>query len=276
MVTTETLKWTHLGAMLLHLAQGAGGEAVVNTIYKDQGFFVPINTVWVPPNRFLDNTLPSFQLTQLVPVFSFLSSLNHAWAFFDTKRYNSYVAAGYNPVRWAEYGVSAGLMNIVIASLSGWTDVKGYAFLVAANIALQYTGYSVEQDTARFLRGSDSTFYAKKPFDLFQKSALRWSAVKQQVIGFAIFVAIMIPIWTAFFTAVSSEDPSTDDSAPNFVWAIIFILTAFYLSFGIVSVAYTLQWKNPSFRTIELAYLILSFTSKTFLANMTLFGAATR
>lgn len=276
-VTTETLKWTHLGAMLLHLAQGAGGEAVINTVYKDQGYFVPTNTVWVPPNRFLGNTLSSFQLTQLVPVFSFLSSLNHAWAFFDTKRYNSYVAAGYNPVRWAEYGLSAGLMNIVIASLSGWTDVKGYAFLAAANMALQYTGYSVEQDTARFLRGSESIFRKDtRPFDLFQKSALRWSAIKQQVIGFAIFAAIMVPIWTAFFTAVASEDPTTDDSAPSFVWAIIFILTAFYLSFGIVSLAYTLQWKNPSFRTIELAYLILSFTSKTFLANMTLFGAASR
>lgn len=262
-MSDTTLKWLHFGAMLLHLGQGSAGEAVVNTVYKDQGFFTPTNTVMVPPDKIYPNTLPKFQLTQLVPIFSFMSAVNHGWAFADFKRYLTYVDKGYNPVRWAEYGLSAGLMNVIIASLSGWTDVKGYTFLVLANMGMQYSGYSIEEETGKFLRTTNPVEYRN----------LRKSAIKQQVMGFMFFASIMAPIWTAFFTSVNTSDED-EDSAPVFVWAIIFIISAFYLSFGLVSLAYTLQWKKPSFRTIELAYLVLSFTSKTFLANMTLFGAA--
>lgn len=257
-MTDTTLKWTHFGAMLLHLAQGVGGEAVVNTVFQDKGFFPTTNSVAYPPDQLVTNQLGDLQVTQLVPVFSLLSSVNHAWAFFDQARYTNYVQKGYNPVRWAEYSISAGLMNVVLAALCGWTDVKAYTFLAVANMAMQMTGFSIEQDTAEYLR-------TRNP-------AMRRSAIKQQVTGFLVFAAILIPIWVAFFTSLSDSS----DDVPTFVWAIIFILSAFYLSFGLVSLAYTLQWRKPSFRTIELAYLVLSFTSKTFLANMTLFGAANR
>ena len=248
--------------------------------FKDKSIFSATNPVATRPGEIgLDaklrtNHIGSFQLNHLVPVFSFLSAVNHGWAFFDNKRYMQYVEAGYNPVRWAEFAVSAGIMNVVIGALSGLNDVKGWSYLLLSNAALQATGYAIERDTATSLNSLSRVHR--------RDSAL--AAQRLQVIGFLIFVSILAPIWTAFFTSiVQAPDP---DDIPSFVWAIVFILTALYLTFGLVSLAYSraalaekgapngwLAFRQSNFRKIEVMYIILSFTSKTFLANMTLLGA---
>ncbi len=269
MISRSSLKALHGTAALFHLAQFGYAEALVNTKFKDRQGSNLVNVVGSEPGStegpLSVKNIGSYDLAQLVPLFSLLSTANHAWSFFDFERYMDYVDnKGYNPVRWAEYSVSASLMVYVVASLSGAIDVKTLSFLVLSNVALQFSGYSIEKDV-----GTANHSGSRLPMG---------SAVRQEIVGFLIFLAQLVPIWTAFFTSVSAED----SEAPSFVWAIVFIITALFLSFGIVSVVYLLKVRRSfkserfdlaSFRTIELAYLVLSFVSKTFLMNMVLFGS---
>lgn len=278
-VSDYTLRALHIGASVAHLVQFGYGEALVNSIYKDRGFFTLANPVATPPGSATSvetNPIATYQLTQLVPIFSLLSTMNHAWSAIDFKNYLSFVDRGYNPVRWSEYAISAGLMNWVVAQLSGVNDIKTLLFLVSANAALQFTGYSIEKDTGRSLQ-SRNKFEAQ---NLFQ------AAGRQQVIGFAVFLSELIPIWIAFFTSLLQTRQDSDDSEiPAFVWAVIFVITALYLVFGIVSLYYFrgadrretkqgfLAFRERNFRLIEVGYLILSLVAKTFLMNITLFGS---
>ena len=265
-VSDHTLKWLHAGAAVCHLIQAGYGEALVNTIYKKDGQFPIANPV-------INNTnnLGQYQLTQLVPVFSLLSAVNHSWSFFDFERYKSFVDSGYNPVRWAEFSISASLMNYLIGSLSGIVDIKTLSGLVFANASLQYIGFSLEKDTGRAINTANTEI----------SSLLYESAKRQEIGGFLIFFGYMAVIWTAFFTSVSESD----QNVPSFVWLIIFIITALYITFGLLSICYVRganrnlsgtgfrKFRETNFRKVEVGYIILSLVAKTFLMNMVLFGS---
>lgn len=295
-VSDKTLKILHGSAALCHLIQAAYAEALVNTVYKDKAIFDIAN-----PTYDNTNVIGSYDLAQLVPIFSLLSSANHTWALFDFQRYATFVEKGYNPVRWTEYSMSAGLMTYIIASLSGITDIKTLIGILIANVALQYTGYSVEKLTAQSMRSDD----------LICKDILYQGAIREQIIGFLIFAVQMAIVWIAFFTSVAQSD----QDVPIYVWTIIFILTALYLAFGLLSVCYTRgasvfntrgakpsrdnntrgasvfntrddgiptsnksktgfsAFRETDFRKVEVGYIALSFISKTFLMNMVLFGS---
>jgi len=271
----HVLKVLHGVAALFHFIQFGYSEALVNTIFKDKSTFNLVNSVATRPGEvgvLRDNEIGHYQLSQLVPIFSLLSCVNHTWSLFDFKRYTTFVEQGYNPVRWAEYSISSGLMLWVVASLSGVINIQNLSFLVLSNLALQFTGFSIEKDIGRSIRSTSES----------QAEHLYQSGLRQEVIGFCIFAAQMIPIWIAFFTSAAQNE----DEMPDFVWAIIFILTAFFISFGVLSIVYLRganrklhgvgfkSMRQPDFKIIEIGYLILSFLSKTFLMNIVLFGTA--
>jgi hypothetical protein len=279
-VSDSTLRILHGVACFLHLTQFGYAEALVNTKFKGESLFALTNPVASEPGSLQPlkiNSLGFYQISQLVPWFSLLSSANHAWSLIDFAGYQKYVTQGYNPVRWAEYSISAGLMYYVVASLSGYIDVKGLSALVMSNVALQYLGYSLEKDVGRSLQAGPNTTLGQSLYE---------SATRQEYAGFFVFVAQLVPIWTSFFTVVS-EANQLNEQVPDFVWAIIFIITFFFLSFGILSVYYlrtarpspfhragftVIKSKRLTFKAVEVGYLILSFCAKTFLMNMVLFG----
>jgi hypothetical protein len=263
-VSDVLLRGLHSAAAGLHLVQGVYGEVLVNTKYKDKAQFPATNSVF---NGTTTNcaSLGSYNLAQLAPIFSFLSACNHLWATIDFERYRKYVDdEGYNPVRWMEYSVSAGLMYYMVAVMSGIVDIKPLILLVLTNVALQYTGYSIEKDSASAINLDD-----KRSYD---------SAVRQQVIGFLLFFAQMVCIWTAFATAVTTSE----ENVPWLVWLIVVFITVLFVSFGVLSVIYTrgylrqAKFSERHFRKIEVGYIILSFVAKTFLMNSVLFGAVNR
>jgi len=268
-VSDKTLKILHGTAALFHLIQAGYGEALVNTVFKNQSSFEISN-----PTYNNTNILGAYDLAQLVPIFSLLSSMNHSWALLDFTHYKSFVDQGYNPVRWGEYSISAGLMTYVIASLSGITDIKTLIGILLANAAMQYSGYSIEKLTGESIR-SENNIFAKILYN---------TAVREQIVGFMLFAVQMSIVWIAFFTSVAQSD----QEVPAFVWSIILILTALYLAFGLLSVCYMRggnrdlgantgfkHFRETNFRKVEVGYIILSFISKTFLMNMVLFGAVT-
>jgi len=261
-VTDVLLRALHGSCAGLHLAQGVYGEVLVNTLFAGQARFPLTNSVMND-----DHVVGTYNLAQLAPVFSFLSAANHLWAVSDFSGYLQWVdQRGYNPVRWLEYSVSAGLMWYLVAVLSGIVDIKPLVLLVLTNVALQYTGYSIEKDSAAALRQQNEARYE--------------AAQRQHVIGFLIFAAQMVCVWTAFITSVTTSE----NNVPWLVWLIMVVITALFLSFGLLSLAYTRGFvggqkprlSERDFRKIEVGYLVLSFVAKTFLMNAVLFGAVNR
>lgn len=253
----DILTILHGLAASLHGVQAVYSEVLVNTTYKDKPQFQLTNDVSQH-----DSIIASYDLAQLVPLFSMLSMLNHVWSLSDSSGYRQVLYQGYNPVRWAEYSVSSSIMTWVIAQLSGITDIKTLTGLMIAGVALQGVGYSVERETAESLLYDDERLYQ--------------SAVRQQIIGFLIFATQFAVIWIAFFTSILASD----SEVPSFVWAIIIIITLLYLSFGVLSVLYMKSAAKTGgirdFRKIEMGYIVLSLVSKTFLMNMVLFGSVSR
>lgn len=260
-VSDVMLRALHGSAAGLHLAQGVYGETLVNTLFANKARFPLTNDVLN-----YNHTVGTYNLAQLAPVFSFLSAANHLWAVIDFSGYLQWVdQRGYNPARWLEYSASAGLMWYMVAVMSGLIDIKPLVLLALANVALQYTGYSIEKDSAEALRQQSATSYD--------------SAQRQQVIGFLIFAAQIICVWTAFITSATTAS----DSVPWLVWLIMVVITALFLAFGLLSLAYTRGFcanasvlRERDFRKVEVGYIILSFVAKTFLMNAVLFGAVER
>lgn len=235
----DNLRIMHAIAAAAHGVQAGYGFYLTNVTFKDRGQFQITNDSQVVGKP--------YRLGNLVSTFPAMSTANHLWSVLDQSGYDTVLKHGYNPQRWGEYSVSAGLMYVVIAQLCGITDVKWLSMLAASNVALQYTGYSIEKDTA---------------------VGHIESAQRQEVIGFITFVSTWIPLFVAFFTQLDRSE----NSVPAVVYSIVAILFALMLCFGVWSVFYQ-RGRIRNFRTVEKGYLILSFVSKTLLTNLTLFGA---
>lgn len=258
-VTFDQLHWSHLGAALAHGIQSSYTFALGNTLYKNDGVYTVTNQVVRPKpgtNESIDKTenVGSFRLVNMVGVFPALSMINHLWAFFDRTRYEQYVMDGKNPARWIEYSVSASIMFNIISILSAQTDIKVLTSQYFANIALQFIGYIIEEEVS------------KKNYR---------TGLSLEIIGSLIFLSIWTPIMISFFTSVTTSD----ENPPDTVWIIIFIMSFLMISFALLSIMYLRsaakksQFVVANFKNVELGYIILSFVSKTFLTNMTLFGA---
>jgi len=264
MPSFDTLHNLHLFAAIAHAVQSGYAFGLTNTTFKEKGNFEVTNPFRRPEGN-NEHVIGSFKLGNVVAVFPALSTMNHLWAYFDRERYESYVDKGYNPVRWAEYSLSAGIMFIVVSILSGNPDVKALTSLGIGNAALQYIGYMVEKQVGTYPK----TIKTYETTDQMEK------------LGFLVFFALWAPIMTAFFTGMhDSQNDEDQDGVTPVVWSIIFILFALMMSFGVVSVLYQrknypgeTKYKIEDFKTVEYAFIWLSLLSKSFLTNMTLFGA---
>jgi hypothetical protein len=249
------LRNTHGLAALVHGLQAAYGFYLTNTRFKDQGYYTVTNRIRYGTNGEAesDDVVGTYRLGNLVSTFPALSMMNHLWSYFCTESYETYVNRGYNPVRWGEYSISAGLMFVVIAQMSGITDIKLLTTMGLANAGLQAIGYTIEHDVG------DQNYE---------------SAMRQQIPGFLIFAALWSALFTSFFTSLSKA--SSD--VPDMVYAIIFVLFGLMLVFGVLSIQHIrkVQSGDWSFSKVERYYLYLSFISKSLLTNMTLFGVLGR
>ena len=255
MVSTSNLLAMHGVAAIAHLVQSAYTVSLTNTVYKDKGLKVNLTN----DNKTITDKFP---LGNVVAIFPIMSTFNHTWSYFNQSKYLHYVEQGYNPVKWTEYSMSAGVMFYLIAQMSGISDIKPLAMLVGGNIALQYFGYKSERD-------------------IYKKVDIK-DVENDNNVGFILFMSLWIPIFIAFFTTIDRSDGST----PDIIYSIIFVMFALFLVFGLVNLAYIRGVKNKSnnikhlemmdFKNVEMAYIVLSLVSKTLLTNMTLFGTSAR
>ena len=192
--------------------------------------------------------IAAYSVTWYSAVFILLSGIDHMAVALPglNAMYNWYIARHQNPFRWAEYSLSASLMRVMIAQLSGITDIHLLFSIFLASA------------TTMILGGCHESVNAKARAD--------GNSIKQQ--NWFPFIAAFLPhlsswaiIACYFFTAVSRGD------APAFVYAIIFIL---FILDGVFALLFYLQWAKigrfQDYVTGEKGFIVLSFTAKALLA----------
>ena len=139
--------------------------------------------------------------------------------------------------------MSAGLMYFLQSVLAGIDDAGPLTAIVLANFFLQWIGYKAEK--------------AKAENRMEMAKAL-------EVAGYGIFFVQWTMIFSSFLTAVTAGTRADNCDIPSWVYAIIFVLFALFISFGIWSSLY--KTKVQSFVTMEYGYGVLSLVAKSVLA----------
>jgi len=140
------LRRTNLGLGALHGLQGLAMVALSNSVS------LPVTAVFGtgPPGQPLSppviDELFSYRLGLAVAVFSLLSAAFHLlvaspWGF---PRYLDELAAGRNRFRWVEYALSSSLMIVLIAGITGVTDVVALLVLFGVNASMILFGWLME------------------------------------------------------------------------------------------------------------------------------------
>jgi Heliorhodopsin len=152
-------------------------------------------------------------------------------------RYISGLSEQHNYFRWAEYSLSSSVMIVLIAMLTGISDVAALIGIFTANGAMIFFGAVQE----RYERPGGSLW----PFWL------------RCVVGIAPWLAVGIYLWS----------PGSTTEPPAFVYAILVSLFAFFNIFAInmwLQYRRVGRWRSYVFG--ERAYLMLSLVAKSALA----------
>jgi hypothetical protein len=193
--------------------------------------------------------LATLRVDWLVAAFLLFAAVDHLTVSSGRARrwYERNVARGVNPARWWEYSVSASLMIVLIAMLSGVSELVALIGLFGANAAMIFFGLVQEQvNVAR--RDVDW-----RPFVYgCIVGAVPWIAIAAQLI-------------------VSTTE---GNGVPGFVVAIFFTLFALFNSFAVNMLLQYRgrgRWARPAFA--ERVYLFLSLGAKSALAWQVYAGA---
>ena len=188
--------------------------------------------------------LASYSVTWYSAVFIALSALDHTACVVFRDTYEYYLARHQNPFRWAEYALSASLMRVMIAQLSGVTDIHLLFMVFSAAATTMIVGGCLHESVNAGARADGQ----KQNWFPFLASWLP-------------HLSSWLVIFSYFLKAVSEADP------PNFVWAIVFILFVLDGSFALL---FWLQWAKigpfSDYIKGEKGFIVLSFTAKALLA----------
>jgi hypothetical protein len=232
------LRAYNVGMGSLHLIQGLIILALAN------GFALPVTATFLsgPPGGEAQSLTSLFDLPigPAVAVFLFMSAAAHfivsAPGVFGW--YRSNLKYDRNYARWIEYSFSSSLMVVLIAMLSGISDIAALLAIAGVNAMMILFGWIMEKYESP---GRPS-----------------WMAYWFGVIAGA------IP-WIAIFIYLIS--PTSDVAAPTFVWWIFFSLFVFFNAFAVNMVLQYRQtgpWRSYLFG--ENAYILLSLVAKSLLA----------
>ena len=191
------------------------------------------------------NQVASYSVTWYSAVFILLSGFDHLAVILPglNSIYKRCLERSQNPFRWIEYSVSASLMRVMIAQLSGVTDIH-LLFSIFTLAAMTMIGGWMHE-----------IFNAKARADGYPQN---WFPF---LTAFIPHMASWAIIFCYFFVSVSRGDP------PGFVYSIVFIL---FVLDGTFALLFWLQWAKiwrfENYVYGEKSFIILSFTAKALLA----------
>ena len=234
---TRRLRSYNVFMGLLHAAQGVVILAIAND------FSLPVTGSFLegPPGSgsVSQETLFDVRFAWGVAAFLFLSAIAHfaiaSPGVFEWYRRN--LARTRNYARWIEYSVSASVMIVLIAMLTGISDVAALVALFGVNASMILFGLVQE----RYEEPGGSLL----PF---------WLGC----------IAGVVP-WIAI--GIYLVSPGTDASPPGFVYGIYVSLFLFFNAFALnmwLQYRRIGRWRDYLFG--ESAYVLLSLTAKSALA----------
>ncbi|MGF1646427.1 MAG: heliorhodopsin HeR [Kineosporiaceae bacterium] len=225
---------------MLHAAQ------TIAVLLLANDFAIPVTAIYQagPPgsDRFTDPvTVWDAPLAVGVAAFLAVSALAHlVVAGPGFRAYSRGLREGHNTFRWVEYSISASIMIVLIAQLTGITDLAALSAVFAVNACMIFFGWLQERyefpGSGRWL-----------PFVFGSMAgAVPWLLVLVYALG-----------------------PGADrpEGPPAFVWAIIASLFVFFNSFGVnqaLQYARVGPWRD--YLVGEWVYVLLSLTAKSALA----------
>lgn len=237
--TYRRLRWANAVLGGLHLAQAAAILALTN------GFAIAVTASFAtgppgtPPGE--PSTLFDLAVGPAVAAFLALAAVDHLLVAAPGlhRRYERGLREGRNLFRWTEYSLSASLMIVLIAMLTGITDVHALIALFGVNVAMVLFGWIVERTS--------------EPGTSANWTAFRFGCVAGAVPWIAITVAL-----------VGAE---RDGDVPSFVYGIFVSLFVLFNSFA-VNMALQYRRNGPwrSYLFGEAGYLVLSLVAKSALA----------
>lgn len=227
---------------LWHMNLGVGllFVAVTGVLLSETSATVPVYyNAWIRVDggfRLATGRVDSGVYVQVLSVlFTLLAAADHLWvATWGRARYEACVAAETNPYRWTEYALSASLMNVLIAMLSGVLDVGTLGAIGALTATCMAFGWIGERNAETAL-------------------AVFW-------LGCVPFLAVWALVFASFGVNVVESEP------PGFVWAIVIGLFVLESLFG------WNQQRQVPYLTKEKTFILLSPTAKLLLAFLTWFG----
>ncbi len=239
-LTVQKLRRSNIIAGVLHLSQ----MIVVLALAND--FTLPIVARYMagpPGTTFADPiTLLDAPIGLTVAIFLGLSAFFHFLVaspqFFG--RYSAGLAQQRNYFRWVEYSMSSSVMIVLIALITGVSDVAALVAIFGANAAMILLGWLQENDETP---GNGGWL----PF----------------IFG---CIAGIVP-WLALIFYVLSIGGPADTSAPAFVYGIVISIFLFFNSFALVQwLQYKKVGKWSDYLRGERTYITLSLVAKSALA----------
>lgn len=237
--------------------QALTGGAILGLTKADKKYSVyttfpnvqPPDMGGVPFMGINDEFLFSFPIGYLSGAFLLLSCLDHLIVCtIGKKAYEKGLSKNYNIFRWVEYSISASLMRVLIGLLSGVMDIQLILQIFGQTLLTMVFGLIFELENSERRLGPNVKWY------------LFWIGFIPHCFGWATVISY-------FIYNVANGDP------PGFVYSIIFIIFFLDLTFPVFL---GLQWRGKgkfrSYANGELAFIILSFTSKNLLAYINFFG----
>jgi hypothetical protein len=237
--STGTLRNWNIGVGLVHLAQA------IAILILSNDFEIPVQSKVAtgPPGTPLETEKVFFDVPYgpVIAAFLLLAAIDHLLTGTVARGwYERQLARGVNPARWAEYSVSASLMIVLIAMLTGITDLYALIGLFGVNASMILFGWLMEREN---------------PPD---RPVTWWAFSFGCFAGIVPWVAIAISI-------VTSQQEGGE--VPTFVWAILVSLFLLFNSFALNQwLQYRRVGKFRDYYFGELVYLILSLAAKSALA----------
>ena len=240
----KQLRRVNVAAGLLHLA------SAILMLTLNNGFRIGISGFWLngPPGSPVEDGIVTqaftYPLAVAVAGFLLLSSLFHFLIVFGmSERYRDELQHLRNRFRWVEYSLSATLMIVIIATITGITEFTALVGIAGANVAMILFGWVMEMVN----EPGETTWWG--PF---------WFGC---IAGSAPWIAIVASLVYGVNSVDGAERP------PTFVYGIIVSL---FLLFNCFAVNQWLQyrrigrWRDYVFG--ERIYIVLSFVAKSALA----------
>lgn len=229
----RTYNWV-MGA--LHAAQAIVVLALAND------FALPATAAFLegPPGTTPSEPTTLFEVSFAwgVAAFLILSALFHfIVASVGAGRYRDQLSRGQNQFRWIEYALSSSVMIVLIAMLTGISDVVALLALFGVNAGMIFFGAVQER-------------YEEPGGSL-------WPFWLGSVLGIVPWVAIGIYL----------VSPGSAAEPPTFVYAIFISLFVFFNAFAVTQyVQYKQVGRWKSYLTGERTYILLSLLAKSALA----------